>query len=104
MEETTEYVSIDKYYILNNKLKLGSYIKAEPIDNNKKNTTFYGFVTSIKIENNLYSKTTLTLKYIKDGRAKFIKFYPIKYDIYYKIIEDKKRKMFEDLLANLMKD
>ncbi len=103
MEETTEYNEVDKYYILNGKLKLGSYIKAVPIDHNKNSTIFYGFLTSINIENNLYSKTTITIKYMKDGQTKFIKLYPIKYNVYYKIIEDKKRKMFQELLANLSK-
>ena len=60
-----EYNEVDKYYILNGHLKLGLYIKAEPIDINKNATTFYGFLTSVNIINNLYSKTTITIKYDK---------------------------------------
>ena len=95
------YNEVSKYDILNNKLKLGSYIKAVPSDPNKSSVTLYGFLIKINIENNLYSKTTLTLKYIQDGITKFLKIYPIKYDIYYKIIEDKKRKLFMSLLEQL---
>ena len=105
-KETTdnEYYEIKKYDILNNKLKLESYIKAIPIDDNKNSTIFYGFLTNIKIENNLYSKTTLTLKYTQNGITKFIKMYPIKYDVYVKKIEDKKRKLFIQLLEKLNKN
>ena len=97
------YNIVKKYDILNNKLKLGAYIKAEPIDENRNSTTFYGFLTKITIEKNLYSKTTLTLKYSQNDKIKFIKIYAIKYDIYYKTIEDKKRKIFIQLLENLGK-
>ena len=53
------------------------------------------------IKNNLYSKTTMMLKFIQNGKPIFIKIYPIKYDMFYKVLEDKKRKMFESLLQKL---
>jgi hypothetical protein len=103
MNEISEnnYNEVKKYDILNSKLKLGSYIKAIPCDQNKNQPTLYGFLTKVNIENNLYSKTTLTLKYMQNGITKFIKIYPIKYDIYFKTIEDKKRKLFMSFLEQL---
>jgi hypothetical protein len=101
-----EYTEVEKYYILNGHLKLGSYIKAEPIDINKNATIFYGFLTSINITNNLYSKTTITIKYDINGSAKFIKLYPIKYNIFFKECtkpDESKRKLFEVFLKELDK-
>jgi hypothetical protein len=101
MENISEngYIGISKYDILNNKIQLGSFIRANPINPSK--NTLYGFLIKIDIKNNLYSKTTMMLKFIQNGKPIFIKIYPIKYDMFYKVLEDKKRKMFESLLQKL---
>jgi len=100
MMDTSEYNEIDKYYILNGHLKLCTYVRAVPIDE-KNPTNYYGFLTKIEIENNLYSKTSLTIKYNQNGQVKFKRIFPIKYNMYYKNVCDNKRKLFINLLEKL---
>lgn len=101
-----EYTYADKAFIMGDNLQVGIYIKAVPIDLNKRTPTRYGFLISYNNDRNLYSRYTINLKIIHNGRKKIITIYPIKFDIYYKkgdAIIDSKRSFFNALLESLEK-
>jgi hypothetical protein len=95
------YTLINKYRILSGELKKGMYIKAIPINN--LNCILSGKIVNIDIISNLYYKTLITIQIYCKSNIKFIKFHPIKYDIYYKIFQHKKTKkeILIDFLKNL---
>jgi hypothetical protein len=105
-DNTNGFALASKMDIMNGRLHNGIYIKAIPIDPNKSQKEIEGILLYTNNELNLYSKLTMKLRYRKNGSLRYTIFQPIKYDVYYKEVEDEdnsKRKIFLELLDFLEK-